>query len=415
MSISKIDYFNAITSLGLITIDAGNNTLKLFSMIASINHIIPVKYRNNNIVKPLFSQVILQDELHEIFVNIISLLDILPIIDSKYKNFEKLGGRIRQFFILKNNLKYLYEKKYTLFIFSIVSNIIYLFERESRIKNNDRNNFGIFHIFEHIQLYLYLYNNLKHNKEKSKANIIIFALLFGFIIPSLIFKLINIYLVNNYSQRLPLWFDTSLKEIFYKKISKNNASNNMFNYFVKIYSHKLNYNIMNWKSIENKLDTLSNKILDDKFKPDVCIGIASGGAFCLKYLSQKINCNHNFYVTCKVWSSNTIFENIRNTLDYHINYEKYLNDNKKCNITELNGLSKFMQSNKVKNILLFDDTISSGKTIFSVCQYLKTKYPNINLKVATIIIPNKKIGYLANYYVDEDNVPIIWEWGVELD
>lgn len=288
-------------------------------------------------------------------------------------------------------------------------------ERYFRIKSNERNNFGILHIFEHIQLYFYAYNNLKHNKKKSKVKIIIFTLLFGFILPSLLFKIINIYLINNYYQRLPNWFDMSLKDVFDKKISKNNESKNMFNYFVKIYSHKLNFNVMNWKSIENKLDILSSKIINDNFKPDVCIGIASGGAFCLKYLSQKLNCNNTFYLKCKTWSGNTISENIKNTTQYYIDYQKYLNDNKECNITELNGLSDYMKKNKVKNVLLFDDTISTGKTIFAIDQYLKNKYPRINLKIATIVIPDKKTAYLANYYVNEDTVPIIWEWGVELD
>jgi predicted phosphoribosyltransferase len=74
-----------------------------------------------------------------------------------------------------------------------------------------------------------------------------------------------------------------------------------------------------------------------------------------------------------------------------------------------------MKTHKVKNVLLFDDTISTGKTIFATCNYLKSKYPEINLKIATFIIPDPKIGHLANYYVDEGTVPIIWEWGVELD
>jgi hypoxanthine phosphoribosyltransferase len=411
--ISKTDYFNTISSLSLITIEK-NYVLKLFSLISSLNHIIPLQYRNNNIVKPLFSQVILQNELPQLFVNLISVLDCFPILNSKLNIVEMIGGVTRQFIMLKNSIKLFNENNYILFLFYIFSTIIYYFERKQRIKSNNRHNFGYLHIVEHIQLYLYAFKNFEHNAQKSKQNIIIFILFFGLLFPSFIFKFINIYLIKNYNKRLPSWFDLSLKKIYDTKIYNNYNSFNLFNYFIKFYSHKLNFDVMNWKTIETKLDTLSYKINNDNFTPDICVGVASGGAFCLKYLSQKLKCEKNFYLKCKTWSGNNIIENINHTINFYINYECYLN-NKKFNIKELNELFQYMKTNKVKNVLLFDDTISTGKTIFQVNNYLKNNYPEINLKIATFIIPDKKIGYLANYYVDEGTVPIIWEWGVELD
>lgn len=115
MNLSKADYFNTITSLSLITID-DNYLLKLFSILASINHIIPSEYRNNNYSKPLFSQVILKDELPQGLLNIISLLDILPIIDNKFKDTEKIGGGGKATFYFEKYFK-VFESETICFIY----------------------------------------------------------------------------------------------------------------------------------------------------------------------------------------------------------------------------------------------------------------------------------------------------------
>lgn len=244
--------------------------------------------------------------------------------------------------------------------------------------------------------------------------IIVKCCIFVLFIISLIFKLINVYFIKNYNRRLPEWFDKTLNKLFYKKILKNYKSNNLFNNFIRLCYYKFSF--MNWGIIEVRLNELSDKIIFDNFKPDICVGVLSGGAFYIKYLSEKLSCENNFYLKCKVWSDTTLFNQFKSILNRFVNYEQYLNDNKTCDITEINGLSEYMKNNIVKNVLLFDDSVSTGKTIYATANYLKNKYPNINLKIATLTITNNKVKKLVNYYfIKSYATSIIRESGAETD
>ena len=67
---------------------------------------------------------------------------------------------------------------------------------------------------------------------------------------------------------------------------------------VKIYSPKLNWDFMSWEIIENKIKILYQKIKKDNFKPDIFVGVLSGGAFCMKYLSNLFDNKNIFYIKC---------------------------------------------------------------------------------------------------------------------
>ncbi len=97
---TKNDYFNAITSLSLLTIscDTIENQLWLYllAFVASINHIIPSEYRNNNAIKPILSKVLLTNEIPICIQNIIICLDTLPLISNDLPDFA---------FSMRNGLK----------------------------------------------------------------------------------------------------------------------------------------------------------------------------------------------------------------------------------------------------------------------------------------------------------------------
>ena len=100
------DYFHAITSLALITISCDDAEEQLYVyllvIISAINHMIPSDYRNNNIIKPILSKVLLRNEnMPKYLKDVIVCLDILPIISTSLKT-EHIGALIRQYVILKN-------------------------------------------------------------------------------------------------------------------------------------------------------------------------------------------------------------------------------------------------------------------------------------------------------------------------
>ena len=414
----RTDYVNAITSLSLLCISPDNLhdsvALYCFTIIATLDHIIPEQYRNNNLIKPLFDQLILKDG---ILKNVITISDIINI-NNKNALVGTVGGSIRQFVICKDTLD-LFHDKPLLLLFSLMCKIIYLYERHERIAKNERNSFGMLHCVEHIDLLLYFYYKLKHNERKTIIRLSIFFLTTGLFMPSTMFKLVNIYLYYNYKSRLPKWFDNSLLPYYDKKITGNYNSTNIFNYIVKIYSYQLNWNFMSWGVIEKKLNILATKIKNDNFKPDIFIGILSGGAFCVKYLSNLFDNKNVFYIKCVQWSNTANAQKAIQTFKYHTQTQNEYVNNCKNEIHDINNnidayKAKF-KSKKSLNVLLFDDTVSTGKTIHNVKKYLYEKFDNLDnvvIKTACIITNDDKN---QDYIVDTSTINVIWEWGVELD
>jgi hypoxanthine phosphoribosyltransferase len=411
----KEDYFNAVTILSIITIESDNFhekiIINLLGITSFINHIIPDKYRNNNIIKPILSKLILKNEpISEIIKNIIIVFDTIPLLSYNLKYIEYIGSVIRQFVIFKNQLKMPLD----VLGVSILCKLIYTYERTHRIKLNERKDFGILHNAEHVELYLYIVNNFPNNITKSKRNILIYTFFTGFIIPSIAFKLYNVYIINTYKENLPRWFDKKILNIINKKIMKNYQAN-IFKqpqkYFTKIYGHKLSWEIQTWNKIERQLKNISIKIKNDGFNPDLCVGVKTGGSLCVKYLSKLLECSDYCYIDCKTWSGNTLKRDLTHVIDYSLDKYEYLKAVENCNVSEL---SVFPEN--VERILLFDDSVVTGKTMYAVCDYLRKKYPKSVIKTCTLIINNINNEYFhVDYYNSVDNIPIFWPWGCELD
>ena len=399
---NREDYFNTVSSLSLSTIACDKLEdeiyLLLFTAIASFNHAIPSEYRNNILAKPALTKLIIRNNYSS---NIIAFLDILPLFG--YPNTEHIGGFIRQCVILNNILKDDTINK----IIQLGLKLVYYYERKIRIDKGDRERFGILHTAEHVDLLIYLYNNLQHNKCQTNINMAIYVLMTGYIIPSVFFKIYNICIVTTYERNLPIWFDYSLKDCITNKVMGNYNSNFIMNpnkYAVKIYSPKLTWELETLDTIETKCNQLYINIHKDGFVPDICVGIASGGAFCVKYLSLLFKCEY-YYVKSKTWSGNSLYDDVMKLSMYYNNTLL----SSKHQITEISTLPT-----NVSNILLFDDSVATGKTITGTKQYLQNKYPNAIIKTAVMIVPHDNIK-LVDWYSVTTEVPIFWPWGCELD
>jgi hypoxanthine phosphoribosyltransferase len=288
-------------------------------------------------------------------------------------------------------------------------------ERNNRIQKNNREDFDLIHCVEHIDLLIYLFHILDINKQNSIINILHYFLATGIIIPSIYFKIVNIYLYNNYKSKFPVWFDNRLKEYYTKKITNNYNSNNIANYIVKIYSPKLNWNFMSWNIIEKYLDKLYKNI-HKHFIPNIIVGVLSGGAFCVKYLANKFKNKNVFYIKCKHWSGKNILHQAKDVSNYFTkSHKEYLTSKNK--ITDFNNeINEYMNIIKIQNIkiLLFDDTVSSGKTINNTKKFLKKKFKQFNPIIKTACMITNCVKYV-DYFTVKTTIPIMWEWGVELD
>lgn len=138
-----------------------------------------------------------------------------------------------------------------------------------------------------------------------------------------------------------------------------------------------------YASFEKDVKVLSNKIQND-FNPEVILAVARGGLTLAHAISMKLN-NRN----CFCLNS--------------IHYE----DTKKLdtiNIFNVPDLSKF------KKVLIVDDMVDSGESIVAIKRELLSKYPNLELKIATIFYKSKAL-LIPDYSVKEANdwIEFFWE------
>ena len=69
-----------------------------------------------------------------------------------------------------------------------------------------------------------------------------------------------------------------------------------------------------------------------------------------------------------------------------------------------------------RNILVVDDSVSSGKTMNNVLKFVRDQFPKADVRAAVLYAPEKSSGVChVDYVVARGRVPLIWPWGVEAD
>ncbi|ABK82587.1 phosphoribosyltransferase [Campylobacter fetus] len=130
------------------------------------------------------------------------------------------------------------------------------------------------------------------------------------------------------------------------------------------------------------------KNIKNEFDPDAILGIARGGLTLAHSLSVALN-NRNCF------SLNSVHYEDTKKLDT-------------INIFNIPDLSKF------KKILIADDIIDSGESMIAIKKELLKKYPNLEIKVATIYYKTKAL-LLPEYSVKEAHDWVEFFWDIKLD
>ena len=432
---------NAITALSISSISYEHQSNMVmfqhgFSILSALNHLYPGKFKyGNNIVKGFLTPFIFQKSNHKL-VLLIVISDLLPLMNvNGFEHFELLGALLRQCTIIKNimssvisppnqeKLHFFQRARYNapilpaLIVF--ICKLLYRYERQRRIKRGTRECFSMLHNFEHIGLWLYFYYFTDKINTQKTLNKLVFILAFLttsiLFLPTLSFLIINRHIKKNSVKRLPIWFDHRLYEIFNTKVQKNVNSIKLYNYTLKPFSTYVNLEVMNWKRIELECDKLVRKINNSDFEPDLVIGVASGGAFITKYITDNLKTTPDImYVRSKGWSGLTLGQTIQK-IKLIKDGDTFKNINSKSN-KEIRMLVSPPEKDYTQ-ILILDDTIASGKTMKLVEKWTRNKYKNSEIKLAALILPNQfcEVNYNVDFYTSEGRVPIIWEWGVEVD
>jgi len=135
--------------------------------------------------------------------------------------------------------------------------------------------------------------------------------------------------------------------------------------------------IYNYEEFREDVKVLSKEI--KKYDPDCLVAIARGGLTLSHFLGESLNIRG-------VYTINSI----------HYEGEKKLDTFEIKNIPDLSSHKK---------IVLVDDISDSGETLKEILTILKTEYPNIEIKTATIfykkdslVIPDFKLK-IANQWI----------------
>jgi hypoxanthine phosphoribosyltransferase len=328
---------------------------------------------------------------------IISLVDLLPMI-TKDKKVMNIGEKIVQIprkLIEVYFLYNIYLSQKPEFYFMILFKIIYFFERRYRIQKGSRNDFPAIHSAEHVGLYLLV----KELTNTEFSLLIYIFMLMGFMIFLAVFIIsLNYYIASNLNSRAPDWVkeNPELMKILHDKIESNKNSFKIHNYIAKPWLGHLKLQFVHWERMEEMIQDMSGNIKVEEF--DMIVGISTGGAFVGAYLAKTINKPFQI-IHSKLWSGMNFPQNVTKISMW------LLGRDVSPKISECPNV-------KGKRILLVDDTTYTGITLKKNTKCLMT---NGAESVKTLCLYTYKSK--AADYIHECNyrVPIIWEWGVEID
>ncbi|WP_292943885.1 phosphoribosyltransferase family protein [Olleya sp. UBA1516] len=155
---------------------------------------------------------------------------------------------------------------------------------------------------------------------------------------------------------------------------------------------------LNTETFEKESLKLISKL---EVNPDLVVGILSGGGHVLEAIKQHPNVKSSLFevVTLQRQSTNVkqrFLKPVLSILPYSIlNWLRILESNSvKAKISNLN-LEKLQDNTiafdtrntiakPIKNILIIDDAIDSGKTMFVVKSNLQQKFPKAKIKIAVL-------------------------------
>ena len=132
------------------------------------------------------------------------------------------------------------------------------------------------------------------------------------------------------------------------------------------------------------VSTLAFQISPSKF--DAIIGIARGGLTLAHFLATKLELRDLFTI---------------NSISY--NEMEKNSDIKIFNIPDLSGYKK---------VLIVDDIVDSGETMDGVVNILKDKFPNLELKIASLFYKQSAI-IKPDFTIKEANLWIEFFWEVD--
>ena len=139
----------------------------------------------------------------------------------------------------------------------------------------------------------------------------------------------------------------------------------------------------------------------------------------IKKISRKINSqyiNQELYIIGLLDGCKPTLDELtkRMTIDFQINTIKVSSYEgmKQKKIKFENILTK--EKNKIKNILIVDDIVDTGNTIKNIKKYILSIYPNINLKIFSLLVKKESLD-LCDWFCFEIPNKYVIGYGMDID
>ncbi|MCK4906730.1 MAG: hypothetical protein KAS64_04225 [Spirochaetes bacterium] len=190
---------------------------------------------------------------------------------------------------------------------------------------------------------------------------------------------------------------------------------------------------LNKKGLESNCKELASVVSKHK-SFDLVIGIKTGGAVVGNIVYTELKNNHNNLKYTEVslsrkskgFKEKTLIKSILKILPYFIlnlmrRFESVLSTllKRRISMETLDGdknlkMKKLDQllSGKPRDILIIDDAVDSGKTLFVIDQYIKSINSKIKIEYAVITITQKSPLILPDYYLYK-NTLIRFPWSYD--
>jgi|OSPMetMinimDraft_2_1075162.scaffolds.fasta_scaffold00002_2 hypoxanthine phosphoribosyltransferase len=142
--------------------------------------------------------------------------------------------------------------------------------------------------------------------------------------------------------------------------------------------------VLSWEDIETGVLEIAHKMIEDSFKPEVIVGILTGGIIPAKLFADLLRVEELRVLKIRFYQKTG--ENLERPIIEHV----YLN-----NIEN-------------KRVLLVDDVADTGKTLEVAMQAISLFYPS-DIKIATLYIKPRTI-IKPDYYYKTTEKWIVFPW-----
>lgn len=187
------------------------------------------------------------------------------------------------------------------------------------------------------------------------------------------------------------------------------------------------------QDFESACNDLKIKV-QNQYTPNLIIGILSGGAYVAKEMYHKYLKEHPdiLYSEIKIQRENTktkgnsIVKSILHLLPYfmldilRILESKYLEKKSHKHNPKRNGKIEFneLTINRLKKentkVLLVDDAIDTGATLCLIRDYIKHRFPHVEIKIAVITVTMKKPLIKPDFCLYNNGTLIRFPWSNDL-